>query len=340
VDKRGVRIFNRYRPSDRLALQGDVSPWLGVLDALALSGGNTVRDRLLDELAWTVQNPGQKMNHGFVLGGSKGIGKDSFLAPIIEAVGTHNTQVVNGDALASSFQSYLANTKLVVFNEIHMGSMGDRGRISERLKPLLAAPPDRLQVDEKNLRPYSIPNVITAILQTNHRDGLHIEPGERRYFAVWCDATVRPEERGRWEQHFTAYWKWLEEDQGYEKVFGWLLARDVSHINPKAWPMVTDWLNEMMAQATDPLTAWIHQQIRRREGVFGASEFTGDALWAYVQMEMPAWMRTRPISEPMLWRAVANAPGAPFEQAKTGAMGPVFRVKFAVPGPGGLEVVK
>lgn len=331
VDSRGVSVFNKYRPTSRVPLAGDTQPWFDVLAALAFAGGQTVTDRLVDELAWIVQNPGQKMNHGIVLGGAEGVGKDSLLAPIIEAIGQHNVQIVNGEALSSPFQSYLANTKAVVFNEVRMGSWSDRQKMAERLKPILAAPPKRLDVNEKNLRPYSIPNIVQAFLQTNHRDGLHIDPGSRRYFCLWAEAVIPedPEARERWNEHFSRYWHWLEQEQGYEKVYAMLLRRDVAHINPMARPVITAWQVEMSNQAVDPLTSWIQQQLERREGIFGAGEFNGRALTEWVQEKMPMWLRSRPFSELAVWRAVTSAPRNPYQLVRSGKDGPVFRIVYA-----------
>ena len=47
-------------------------------------------DHTITWLAHRVQRPGQKINHGLVLGGGQGIGKDSILAPVRYAVGTWN----------------------------------------------------------------------------------------------------------------------------------------------------------------------------------------------------------------------------------------------------------
>jgi hypothetical protein len=244
-----------------------VSPWLDLLGKLDVEGGQDVSDRLMDELAFMVQFPGKKINHGILLGGAEGIGKDSWLAPVLSAIGTHNVRVIHGEDLAGDFQGWLAGSKMVVVNEVRFGSHRDREKIAERLKPLAAAPPDELHVNEKNLRPYWVPNRVQLVGMTNHRDAIHAADGTRRYFCVWSklsipqgDREVDVKERTRWEDYFKRYWAWLEHG-GRQAVYGWLLARPVAHVNPGARPMRTPWLEDMIDLGRDPVTAWLYEQI-------------------------------------------------------------------------------
>src|ERR1019366_8451569 len=46
-------------------------------------------------LAHRVQRPGEKINHALVLGGKQGIGKDSLLEPVKEAVGRWNWREIS-----------------------------------------------------------------------------------------------------------------------------------------------------------------------------------------------------------------------------------------------------
>ena len=159
------RVYNLYTPSRRRARGSgrpeDVAPWLYLLDSMGWEEGDQAREWLLDRFAWMVQRPGVKVNHGVVIGGAKGIGKDSMLAPVIEAVGRQNVKTIDGAELLSDFNDYLAQTKLLVCNEIDFGTHRDRRTVAEKLKRVLAAPPDTLRVNAKNVRPYEIPNVVS-----------------------------------------------------------------------------------------------------------------------------------------------------------------------------------
>ena len=273
ADGRGVRVFNTYRSSPLKAVGAgapeEVRPWLDLLRALDLEEGEAGEAGLLDRLAWVVQRPGVKVNHGVLLGGDKGIGKDSFLAPVLAAVGEPNCKVVHGEELASDFCDYL-KTKLLVINEIDYGTHKDRKAISEKLKPVLAAPPARLRINEKNLRPYEIRNLLQVFGMTNHRLCLYADTGERRWYMLWCSLVLPAggPARDRWDAWFTGYWRWLEAG-GSGAVLAYLRGRDISGFNPAARPAVTGWLEDIMLQARDPVEAWLLEQIGGAEGIFG-----------------------------------------------------------------------
>ena len=217
---------------------------------------------------------------GVLLGGDKGIGKDSFLAPLVGAVGRENTKVVHGEELSSDFCDYL-RTKLLVVNEIDYGTHKERRKIAEKLKPVLAAPPTRLRVNEKNLRPYEIPNLVQVVGMTNHRICMHADDGERRWLMLWCGLKLPPvaEEQSRgvvapgagarkaWDDWFRDYWAWLDRG-GVGRVLAFLRARDLSGFNPAARPPTTRWLDDIMMQSRDPVECWLLEQIEQRRGIF------------------------------------------------------------------------
>ncbi len=188
TDGRGSRLYNTYLPSTLMATgagtEEDVRPWLSLLRALDLEEGEAAEGWLLDRMAWIVQHPGRKINHGVLMGGEQGIGKDSFLAPLIEALGEHNCTTIDALELASGFNSYLHATHLLLLNEIDFGDHRERRTVAERLKPLLAAPPKELMVNEKKLRPYAIPNRVQVMGMTNHRLCLHADTDDRRWLLL------------------------------------------------------------------------------------------------------------------------------------------------------------
>ena len=66
----------------------------------------------------------------------------------------------------------------------------DRFKFYEHIKTYLAAPPDVLRVDEKNLREHNVFNVCGVVMTTNHKtDGIYLPADDRRHFVAWSDAT-------------------------------------------------------------------------------------------------------------------------------------------------------
>ncbi len=71
--------------------------------------------------------------------------------------------------------------------------LGEVNRYSfyEHLKAIIAAPPDVLRVDEKNLREYNVPNLCGVIITTNHKtDGIFLPADDRRHYVAWSDLTL------------------------------------------------------------------------------------------------------------------------------------------------------
>lgn len=286
-DYRGVRVWNTYRPSGVMP-RGDgsaesVKPWLDLLRALRLEDGQPGEGWLLDRLAAVVQHPGRKINHGLLLGGQPGIGKDSFLAPWLEAVGRENVKTISGDSLASDFNSWVARAKVVIVNEIDYGDHRDRDWIREKMKPVFAAPPATLEVNEKNLRPYSVRNLVFGACMTNHRTAVSVDQGERRYLALWCEAET-PEGSAveRWSGWFRSYWGWLAEG-GHGRVLAYLQRRvvDMAEIEGQR-PPVTAWLGDLMEGSADPLLHWLRDHTEAKVGVLGLDSLSTEQLQQWV----------------------------------------------------------
>ena len=111
----------------------------------------------------------------------------------------------------------------------------DRFGFYDATKTLMAAPPDVLRIDEKNIREYSIFNCVGVIITTNHKtDGLYLPPDDLRHFVAWSDLVKEDLEDGYWAK----LWGWYESG-GYAHVAAYLRALDLSAFDPKASPHKT-----------------------------------------------------------------------------------------------------
>ncbi len=105
IERRRVTCLNLYRPPT--LTHGDASkadPWLDhVREVYASETEHIVR-----WLAHRVQNPGEKINHALVLGGPQGIGKDTLLEPIKQAIGPWNFSEVSPQHMLRAVQRFRA----------------------------------------------------------------------------------------------------------------------------------------------------------------------------------------------------------------------------------------
>ena len=136
-------------------------------------------------LAHRVQRPYEKINHALVLGGKPGIGKDTILEPVKQAVGPWNFADVSPQHVLGHFNGLLKSVILRINEARDLGEF-DRFAFYDHMKAFIAAPPDVLRVDEKHLREYYVFNLCGVVITTNHKtDGIYLPADDRRHFVAW-----------------------------------------------------------------------------------------------------------------------------------------------------------
>jgi hypothetical protein len=231
LQRPGCRVFNLYRPP--VIAPGDpgqATRWLQHLGAVYPDD----RAHIVLWLAHRVQRPHQKINHGLVLGGVQGVGKDTILEPVKAAVGPWNFVEVSPAHLLGRFNGFIKSVILRISEARDLGDV-DRYSFYDHLKVFTAAPPDVLRVDEKNLREYSVFNVTGVVITTNHKDGLYLPPDDRRHYVAWSDKTAA--DFGA--TYFHELYAWYRQE-GARHVAAYLQHVDLSSFDPKASPLKTD----------------------------------------------------------------------------------------------------
>jgi len=228
----GARVFNLYRPPT-IAL-GDASkagPWIDHLRLIYQADA----EHLLRWFAHRVQRPGEKVNHGIVLAGAPGIGKDTLLEPVKAAVGPWNFGDVSPVQLLGRFNGFLQSVILRVSEARDMGE-ANRFQVYEHCKTLLAAPPDVLRVDRKNVQEYAVPNVVGVVFTTNRpTDALYLPADDRRHYVAASEATHEDFDEAYWSR----LWGWYQDGGGIGHVAAHLYSVDLSDWNPFAPPPKT-----------------------------------------------------------------------------------------------------
>ena len=235
IDRKGVSCFNQYLPPTITG--GDPSragPWIAHIRYVYPNDA----DHILDWFAHRVRRPEEKVNHSIVFGGKPGIGKDTLLEPVKQAIGPWNFQDVTPTQITERFNGYLKAVILRISEARDTGGNFDRYQFYEHTKIYMASPPDVLRVDEKHIKEYVIFNVLGVIITTNHKtDGLYLPDDDRRHYVAWS-------EKIKEDPHFAGdYWNKLwafYNDGGFAHVAAYLRQRDISGFDPKAPPPKTD----------------------------------------------------------------------------------------------------
>lgn len=231
-DMPGATVINTYLPGPFLAggRPDEASPWVDLVRRIYPAEA----EHLFDCFAQRVQRPQDKINHAIILGGQQGIGKDSILEPVKEAVGHWNWADISPSHAMGRFNGFL---KSIVLRISEARDLGDHDRFAfyDRAKTWMAAPPDVHTIDEKNLREYPAQNVTFVIITTNRQDALHLEPDDRRHFVAWSDLSKEDFTAEYW----TGYYRWLTEEGGKFHVAAFLKQRSLAGFDAKAPPPKT-----------------------------------------------------------------------------------------------------
>lgn len=252
----GVRVMNLYRMPNPIG--GDAAQAGVWRDHLRLIYPEDA-DHIELWLAHRVQCPGEKNNHALVLGGAQGIGKDTLIEPLKHAVGPWNWSEISPGQMLGRFNGW---AKAVVVRVSEARDLGDVDRFAfyDHSKSYIAAPPDVIRVDEKNLREHPVFNVMGVIITTNHKtDGIYLPADDRRHFVAWSERTKDDFVPGYWSE----IWEWYDKAGGIGHVGAFLRDLDLSSFDPKAPPPKTPAWYAVVAAGSAPEDAELRDVIEQ-----------------------------------------------------------------------------
>jgi hypothetical protein len=106
VDRENVTVLNLYRPP-RVQIGDATKAALWIAHVRKIYPDEA--DHIIAYLAHRVQRPHEKVNHGLVLGGLQGTGKDTLLEPVKDAVGAWNFAEVSPQQMLGRFNGSKAS---------------------------------------------------------------------------------------------------------------------------------------------------------------------------------------------------------------------------------------
>ncbi len=230
IERRGVTVFNLYKPPS--IEPGDASKAGRWVDHVRKVYPESA-DHIIKWLASRVQHPYTKINHAIVLGGNQGVGKDTILEPVKSAIGPWNFSEVSPVQMMGRFNGFLKSVILRVSEARDLGDT-DRYGFYEHTKPIIAAPPDVLRVDEKNLREHAVFNVVGVVITTNNKsNGIYLPADDRRHYVAWSDLSRTDFA----EDYFTSLYEWFT-GGGDRQVAAYLSKLDLAGSIAEVFPFV------------------------------------------------------------------------------------------------------
>jgi hypothetical protein len=205
-------------------------------------------------MAWPIQHPGEKMFTATMLWGrGQGTGK-SFLYYALGGIYGENFIEIKNKHLRGSFNSWAKNKQFVYGDEIS----GVDARVdAEEMKNMITSP--EIQVNEKFLPEYVIPDCVNYGFTGQHPDALFLEDNDRRYFV---HEVVGPPAK---PELYHAMHDWLHGKghpqgsyfgPGGARLFAYLLDMDLTGFNPRAHAPLTKAKQRMIFTGKSDLAMW------------------------------------------------------------------------------------
>ena len=245
-----------------------IAPWLDHCRTLVPE--EVELNHIFNVMAHKVQHANVKINHAVLHGGDEGCGKDTMWSPFLWAIGgvhQHNRSIIENKGLESQW-GYGLEAEVVILNELKEPEAKERRALANRLKPIIAAPPETLTINRKGLHPYEMLNRLQVMAFTNDPLPITIPTQDRRWFCVWSHA---PRMNPDAAQDIYNFYKL----GGYEKIAAWLWQRDVTRFNPAATPPMTEWKLNMVEHGMSVAESFLVELMTRRIGPFAHGAVAG-----------------------------------------------------------------
>jgi hypothetical protein len=248
IERDGARAFNEYKPPTIVpGLAKRVDRWIALVRLIYPDDV----EHITGFFAHRVQRPADKINHGLLLVGAPGIGKDTFIEPLKHAVGPWNFKEVSPSDVMEKYNDYMQAVVVRVSEARDLGEM-DRFKLYERMKTMLAAPPDTMRISAKYIPQHYIPNVCGVIITTNHKfDGLYLPLNDRRHYVAGTELTAVQITETMGNTYWSELWRWYQ-NGGLEDMAAYFGGYDLGSFDAKAPPRQTPTFLQMAGTGIAP----------------------------------------------------------------------------------------
>ena len=195
-----------------------------------------VGHKLLQWMAFNVQNTGHKILWAPIVCGVQGDGKSSIANILRACMGGTNVKEIGASDVKSSFNDWAEGAAVVAMEELRVKGH-NRHDVMNALKPLISNP--NVSINKKGIGRYESQNVTNYVAFTNYEDALVLDENDRRWEVFFSKYTKRDKmlsDFGNiyWEIFHAAY------RDNPAVIRGWLLEYDISDFDPNVPPRVGD----------------------------------------------------------------------------------------------------
>jgi hypothetical protein len=227
--------------------EGDVQPFLDLIDHLFNSSDPADKQWFLRWCAYPFQYPGTKLFTAAVIHGVKhGTGK-SLVGYTLGRIYGKNFTEINQTSLHGGFNGWAEAKQLVMGDDV-TGS--NKRADNDLLKKMITQ--SELRVNTKFMPEYVVPDCVNYLFTSNHPDAFFLENDDRRFFIH--EVQVGPLD----EMFYMDYMLWLD-TTGPAALFHHLLHLDLDGFNPSGPARRTAAKEQMTADTRSDIGDWVHR---------------------------------------------------------------------------------
>lgn len=180
IERGGRSWINTYKAPTIERIQGDVGPFMALLNKLLPNGDDAII--LLSYMAAVVQNPGIKFRWAPFIQGTRGNGKSTLINCLKHALGNKYIFSIKAGMIENNFNGWLENNVLYVADDIY--STRDRTDMMEALKALISERDHGITYKGID----SIQKAICGnfIFTDNHKDAMRKQDDSRGICTLYC----------------------------------------------------------------------------------------------------------------------------------------------------------
>ena len=141
--------------------------------------GEKDTELLIQWMCHIIQYPGKKIRWIPLLQSIEGMGKGLIIEFFVQCLGSSNVGRVQPSQIASDFNSWATNKIMIILEEINIKGH-NRYEAMNALKTIISE--DYIQINEKGVPQYEVPNTANLIAFTNFKDSVPVSDTDRRYW--------------------------------------------------------------------------------------------------------------------------------------------------------------
>jgi hypothetical protein len=258
------RELNGWRGWGTEPREGDIKPWIKLLDFLC-KGIEAEHRRWFEQwLAYPIQYPGTKLYSGVVMWGrDQGTGK-SLLGYTMGKLYGENFAEIGNEQLESSYNASWARNRQFIMGDEIVTDDNYRRAVYNRMKAWITQM--MMRVTEKYVPDYTVRDCINYYFTSNSPDAFYLADEDRRFFVIEVkDAAME-------KSVYDDFIDWRDNRGGAEALMYHMLHLDLEGFNPTTRPPDTRAKLEMIAGGRSHVEVWAEavtqapdEMLRRRE---------------------------------------------------------------------------